>query len=96
MPGTLPNRRFDLCIADIDGCLVSESQHAFDIPMLTLVADHNRPGGIGREEPTARRHETGEENEPIHGSCPGAEVDPHLEMIGVSASRRRVKASRTA
>ena len=42
MPGTLPNRRFDLCIADIDGCLVSEGQHAFDLESLGKVAEHNR------------------------------------------------------
>jgi hydroxymethylpyrimidine pyrophosphatase-like HAD family hydrolase len=41
MPGTLPLRRFDLVLCDIDGCLVSEGQHAFDVPALTKVAEHN-------------------------------------------------------
>lgn len=42
MPGTLPLRRFDAVIADIDGCLVSESSTPFDLPALTLVREHNR------------------------------------------------------
>lgn len=42
MPGTLPIRQFDLCLCDIDGCLVSEGAHAFDVPALTRIADHNR------------------------------------------------------
>ncbi len=41
MPGTLPLRRFDLVLCDIDGCLVSEGQHAFDLPSLAKVANHN-------------------------------------------------------
>ncbi|CAN5685381.1 HAD hydrolase family protein [soil metagenome] len=42
MPGTLPLRRFDLVLCDIDGCLVSEGQKALDIPALTRIAEHNR------------------------------------------------------
>jgi hydroxymethylpyrimidine pyrophosphatase-like HAD family hydrolase len=42
MPGTLPLRQFDLVICDIDGCLVSEGQEAFDIASLTRIAEHNR------------------------------------------------------
>lgn len=42
MPGTLPLRQYDLVICDIDGCLVSEGQRAFDIANLTLIAEHNR------------------------------------------------------
>jgi hydroxymethylpyrimidine pyrophosphatase-like HAD family hydrolase len=42
MPGTLPLRRYDLVICDIDGCLVSEKQEAFDLPALAQVAEHNR------------------------------------------------------
>lgn len=42
MPGTLPLRQFDLVICDIDGCLAGEGQEAFDIPSLTVVAEHNR------------------------------------------------------
>lgn len=42
MPGTLPLRAYDLCLCDIDGCLVSEGAQAFDIPALTQVAEHNR------------------------------------------------------
>lgn len=42
MPGTLPLREYDLVICDIDGCLVSEGQHAFDLPSLATIAEHNR------------------------------------------------------
>jgi len=42
MPGTLPLRQYDLVIADIDGCLASEGQEAFDLPRLAAVAEHNR------------------------------------------------------
>jgi hypothetical protein len=42
MPGTLPIRRFDLVLCDIDGCLISEGQHAFDLLELAKVAEHNR------------------------------------------------------
>lgn len=42
MPGTLPIRQYDLVICDIDGCLVSEGQHAFDLVSLTKIADYNR------------------------------------------------------
>ncbi|MGQ0627135.1 MAG: HAD family hydrolase [Phycisphaerales bacterium] len=42
MPGTLPSRRFDLIICDIDGCLVAESQRAFDLAKLSAVAAHNQ------------------------------------------------------
>jgi len=42
MPGTLPLRRFDLVICDIDGCLVSEHQRTFDLASLAKVAAHNQ------------------------------------------------------
>ncbi len=42
MPGTLPLRQHDLVICDIDGCLVAESQQAFDLGSLALVTEHNR------------------------------------------------------
>lgn len=42
MPGTLPLRQHDLILCDIDGCLVAESQKAFDLGSLALVAEHNR------------------------------------------------------
>lgn len=42
MPGTLPLRRFDVVIADIDGCLVSESSHPFDLEALARVRAHNQ------------------------------------------------------
>jgi hydroxymethylpyrimidine pyrophosphatase-like HAD family hydrolase len=42
MPGTLPLRRFDLVICDIDGCLVGEGQTPFDLAALAEVAEHNR------------------------------------------------------
>lgn len=42
MPGTLPLREFDLVICDIDGCLVSEHQKAFDLASLSKVAEYNR------------------------------------------------------
>lgn len=42
MPGTLPLRRFDAVIADIDGCLVSESSTPFDLGSLARVREHNR------------------------------------------------------
>ncbi len=41
MPETLTNRRFDLVVCDIDGCLISESQEPFDLPSLTKIAEHN-------------------------------------------------------
>jgi hydroxymethylpyrimidine pyrophosphatase-like HAD family hydrolase len=41
MPGTLPIRRFDLVICDIDGCLVSEHQQPFDLEALTTIARFN-------------------------------------------------------
>lgn len=41
MPGTLPLRRYDAVICDIDGCLVSEHQAPFDLASLTAVAQHN-------------------------------------------------------
>jgi hydroxymethylpyrimidine pyrophosphatase-like HAD family hydrolase len=41
MPGTLPLRNYDLVLCDIDGCLVSESQHPFDLPALGAIAAHN-------------------------------------------------------
>lgn len=41
MPGTLPLRRFDLVICDIDGCLVSETTAPFDLPALAKVRAHN-------------------------------------------------------
>lgn len=37
-----PPRRFDLIIADIDGCLVPEGPEPFDLPRLARVAEHNR------------------------------------------------------
>jgi hydroxymethylpyrimidine pyrophosphatase-like HAD family hydrolase len=37
-----PARRFDLIIADIDGCLVPEGPEPFDLPSLARVAEHNR------------------------------------------------------
>jgi hydroxymethylpyrimidine pyrophosphatase-like HAD family hydrolase len=42
MPGTLPLRQYDLVLCDIDGCLVSEGQEAFDLRALALVREHNR------------------------------------------------------
>ncbi|HYC99693.1 MAG TPA: HAD hydrolase family protein [Phycisphaerales bacterium] len=42
MPGTLPLRQYDVVIADIDGCLASEGQKAFDLARLAAVAEHNR------------------------------------------------------
>ncbi len=41
MPGTLPLRRFDLVICDIDGCLVSEHQKPFDMESLGAIARFN-------------------------------------------------------
>lgn len=41
MPGTMPNRRFDLVIADIDGCLSPESSHPFDLDSLAKVRSYN-------------------------------------------------------
>jgi hydroxymethylpyrimidine pyrophosphatase-like HAD family hydrolase len=42
MPGTLPLRQHDLVICDIDGCLVSESAHPFDLGSLARITEHNR------------------------------------------------------
>lgn len=42
MPGTLPLRRFDLVICDIDGCLAPESSTLFDLPALAAVRDYAR------------------------------------------------------
>jgi hydroxymethylpyrimidine pyrophosphatase-like HAD family hydrolase len=42
VPGTLCTRAFDLVVCDVDGCLVSEGQHAFDLPSLAAVAAHNQ------------------------------------------------------
>jgi hypothetical protein len=42
MPGTLPIRQYDLVICDIDGCLVSEGQEAFDLESLAKIAHYNR------------------------------------------------------
>lgn len=42
MPGTLSNRRFDLVICDIDGCLSSEASLPFDLDQLAIIAAHNR------------------------------------------------------
>lgn len=41
MPGTLPLRRYDLVICDIDGCLVSETTAPFDLASLAKVRAHN-------------------------------------------------------
>jgi hydroxymethylpyrimidine pyrophosphatase-like HAD family hydrolase len=41
MPGTLPIRQYDLVICDVDGCLSPEASAPFDLPGLTLVAEHN-------------------------------------------------------
>lgn len=42
MPGTLPLRRFDVVIADIDGCLIAERSTPFDLDALSLVRAHNQ------------------------------------------------------
>ncbi len=42
MPGTMPIRQYDLVLCDIDGCLVSEKQEAFDLEALQTIATHNR------------------------------------------------------
>lgn len=41
MPGTLPLRQYDLVIADIDGCLVSETTAPFDLESLAKVRRYN-------------------------------------------------------
>lgn len=41
MPGTLPLRQFDLIICDIDGCLIQESSHPFDLAALAEIRRHN-------------------------------------------------------
>lgn len=42
MPGTLPLRRYDLVICDIDGCLVAETTAPFDLDALAKVRAHNQ------------------------------------------------------
>lgn len=41
MPGTLPLRRYDLVVSDIDGCLSAETSTPFDLANLARIREHN-------------------------------------------------------
>jgi hydroxymethylpyrimidine pyrophosphatase-like HAD family hydrolase len=51
MPTGQTSTRFDLVICDIDGCLSSEGQEAFDLESLTRIAEHNRLASDRRDRP---------------------------------------------